>query len=113
MADSKLAARDPAKVLAGIASPVPKHKNNEEPRSRSERKDMSKSSGSAGAEPAGRPKKLDFGDASDKAYSPRNTDPETPFAPKQVPQLVAAYEHMQGQETDGEATQRHNKEAEE
>ena len=107
MADYKLAIRDPIED----ASPVSRPKSRDAPRSRSERKDKSKSSGSVGEEPAGHPRKLEFGDGEGKAYSPRNIDPETPFVPKQVPQLIAVYEEVQGVETDGEATQRHNKEA--
>ena len=109
MADSKLATRDPIEN----ASPISRPKGRDAPVSRSERKDKSKSSGSVGEEPAGPPPKLEFGDGEGKAYSPRNINPETQFVPKQVPQLIAVYEEMQGVETDGEATQRHNKEAEE
>ena len=110
MADSKLAHKDSTEG----ASPAPRPKSNDDaPRSRSERKDKSKSSGSADAAPAGNPRKLDFGNGEGEKYSPRTIDPETPFPAKQVAQLVATYEGMQGIETDGEATQRHNKEAEE
>ena len=110
MADSKLAHKDSTEG----ASPAPRHKSNDDaPRSRSERKDKSKSSGSTDPAPAGNPRKLDFGNGEGEHYSPRTIEPETPYPPKQVAQLVATYEGMQGIETDGEATQRHNKEAEE
>ena len=109
MADSKLAAQDSTEG----APPAPRPKSNDAPRSRSERKGKSKSSGSADAAPAGHPRKLEFGNGEGETYSPRTIDPETPFPAKQVAQLVATYEGMQGIETDGEATQRHNKEAEE
>ena len=106
MADTKLASTDPIDET----SPVSKPKNRDVPRSRSERKDKSKSSGSVSEVPAGPPRKLEFGEA--KAYSPRNIDPSNPFVAQQVPQRAAAYEEMQGVETEGEATQRHNEEAE-
>ena len=110
MADSKLAHKDPTEG----ASPAPRTKSNDDvPRSRSERKDRSKGSGSTDPAPAGNPRKLDFGNGEGEKYSPRTIDPEIPYPPKQVARLVATYEGMQGVETDGEATQRHNKEADE
>ena len=110
MADSKLAHKDQSEG----ASPAPRLKSHDAPRSRSERKDKSKSSGSSETAPEGQPRKLEFGTAEEGGhrYSPRNINPETPIPPKQVAQLVATYEGMQGVETDGEATQRHNEEAE-
>ena len=110
MADSKLAHKDQSEG----ASPAPRPKSHDAPRSRSERKDKSKSSGSSETAPEGQPRKLEFGTAEEGGhrYSPRNINPETPIPPKQVAQLVATYEGMQGVETDGEATQRHNEEAE-
>ena len=60
----------------------------------------------------GAPRKIDF---EDKAYSPRSLDPnkDTPFLTQPVASLVAAYKGgaMQGVEPDGEANQRHNREA--
>ena len=110
MADSKFAQKDPIED----ASPAPRTKGYDDaPRSRSERKDRTKSSGSTEPAPAGNPRKLDFGIGEGEKYSPRNIDPETPFPPKQVAQLVATYEGKQGIEADGEDTQKHNKEADE
>jgi len=110
MADSKLAHKDQSEG----ASPAPRFRSQDAPRSRSERKDKSKSSGSSDPAPEGQPRKLEFGAAEEGGhrYSPRNINPETPIPPKQVPQLVAAFEGMQGDETDEEAEKRHNEEAE-
>ena len=97
MADSKMARRD--------SSPAPRLRNYDPPRSRSERKDTSKSSGSTEAAPEGQPRRLEFGTEEEGGhrYSPRNINSETPMPHRQVAQLVATYE--------GEATQRHNEEA--
>ena len=116
MADSKLAGAD-KKVIE--ISPVAKT-TGLDARTRSDRKDRTAkekppqeaASGSAGPDPVGAPRKLEF---EGKTYSPRNPDPAklNPFVIQPVHQLVAAYEGaMQGQETDEEATQRHNREAE-
>ena len=121
MADPKLA-QNP---LIEEASPAPRTKSNDDaPRSRSARKDTTKSTGSTDPAPVGNPRKLDFGNKEREKYSPRNIDPGTPFPhgtpfpPKQVAQLVATYEGksdpMQGlDEAEGEATQKHNKGADE
>ena len=104
MADSKLAHSDPMQN----PSPTPKRpKSQDAPRSRSERKAVS---GSSKAPPEGQPRKLEFGadEEGGNRYSPRNIDPETPFPPKQVAQLVATYE---GKQIEGEATKRLHEEA--
>ena len=116
MADSKLAGAD-KKVIE--ISPMAKT-TGLDARTRSERKDRTAKeqlsqaavSGSAGPAPVGAPRKFEF---EGKTYSPRNPDPANPnlLVTQPVHQLVAAYEGaMQGQETDEEATQRHNREAE-
>ena len=116
MAGSKLAGVD-KKVIE--ISPMAKT-TGLDARTRSDRKDktakekpsQAAASESAGPDPVGAPRKLDF---EEKTYSPRNPDPSNPnpVVIQPVHQLVAAYGGaMQGQETDDEATQRHNREAE-
>ena len=116
MADSKLAGAE-GKILE--ISPMAKT-TGLDARTRSDRRDriakekppQQAGSSSTGAAPAGAPRKFDF---EEKTYSPRNIGPASPhpFVTQPVHQLVAACEGaMQGQETDEEATQRHNREAE-
>ena len=93
MTDSKLAGAD--KKIIEI-SPMAKT-TGLDARTRSDRKDRTAkekpsqeaASGSAGPNPVGAPRKLEF---EEKAYSPRNPDPskQNPFVTQPVHQLVAA-----------------------
>ena len=115
MADSKLAGDKKVTEIPPMAKTT-----GLDARTRSDRKDRAAkekppqeaASGSSGPDPVGAPRKLEF---EEKTYSPRNPDPskQNPCDTQPVHQLVAAYGGaMQGQETDEEATQRHNREAE-